>query len=321
MTPDLRQLEALLAIARHGTLARAADTLHCSPSALSMQLTGLQDRLGVRLLRRTGRGLALTDQAEQLLPTARAAVQSVQRLVQQASAGLAPLAHSPLPPEPVALGTILDPAAIRLGDFLRAVRQQGPQLVPHLRHGVSGWVRDEMAAGRLDLGFCLGEVDEQTFRVQPLVAVRYVVVAPRGWAARLHGSWADLLRLPWIATPPSSVHHQLLAPLLARHGLSLPTVARVDQESSMMDLVKAGFGLSLAREAVALREADQSGLAVSRQHALDTQLSLIACRAADGSPSVPSSALLFDVATRVWQSTLPSPDLNPPNAIPTPGTA
>ncbi len=322
MAPDLRQLQALLAIAQHGTLARAADTLHCSPSALSMQLTGLQDRLGLRLLRRTGRGLALTAEAEQLLPAARDAVQSVQRLVQQAAAGLAPVPHSPLPPEPVALGTILDPAAIRLGDFLRAVRQQGPQLVPHLRHGVSGWVRDEVAAGRLDLGFCLGEVDEQVFQVQPLAAVRYVVVAPRGWAARLQGDWPQLLTLPWISTPPSSVHHQLLAPLLARHGLSPPTVARVDQESSMMDLVKAGFGLSLAREAVALREADQAGLAVSRQHTLDTRLSLIAARpAAQAGPTKSGTALLFEVATRVWQATLPGSELSRPAASPVPGTA
>jgi DNA-binding transcriptional LysR family regulator len=182
-------------------------------------------------------------------------------------------------------------------------------------------VRDEVAAGRLDLGFCLGKLDEQTFRVQALAAVRYVVVAPRGWAARLHGSWAELLTLPWISTPPTSVHHQLLAPLLANHGLSLPTVARVDQESSMMDLVKAGFGLSLAREAVALREADQAGLAVSRHHALDTQLSLIACRPADGGRESPSTRLLFDVAARVWQSALPGSELNPPGENPAPETA
>jgi DNA-binding transcriptional LysR family regulator len=300
MTPDLRQLQALLAIAQHGTLARAADTLHCSPTALSMQLTGLQQRLGVSLLRRTGRGLALTPQAELLLPAARDAVQSVQRLVQQVAVGLAPAGLGERPPEPVALGTILDPAAIRLGEFLQAVRQQGPHLLPTLRHGVSGWVRDEVAAGRLDAGFCLGEVDPQTFQVQTLAAVRYVVVAPRGWAARLHGGWPELLALPWISTPPTSVHHQLLAPLLARHGLSLPSVARVDQESSMIDLVKAGFGLSLAREAVALREADQAGLTVSRTHTLDTQLSLIAPRATATAAAVARTELLFQVASRVW---------------------
>jgi DNA-binding transcriptional LysR family regulator len=309
MKPDLRQLQALVAIAAHGSLARAADTLACSPSALSMQLSALQQRVNLTLLRRTGRGLALTPEGELLLPAAREAVAAVARLGQ-----LAESTQTPAPKRaateparlPVVVGTILDPAAIRLGEFLRAVRQRGPHIHPELRHGISGQVLKEVGQGKLDLGFCLGQPDPARFQVQRLAAVRYVVVAPRGWQARLQGrSWDELAALPWIATPPESVHHQLLAPLFRRLKQRMHTVARVDQESSMVDLVRAGFGLSLAREAVALREADQSGLAVSRAHTLDTALSLVApLRPADATRAA-TVASLFEVAAQVWQSTAP----------------
>lgn len=300
MAPDLRQLRALLAIARHGTLARAADALHCSPSALSMQLSGLQQRLGQTLLRRTGRGLSLTPEGELLLPAARAAVEAIARL-EALAAG--PAAAPTEAPAPVTLGTILDPAALRLGEFLRAARERLPVLHPELRHGVSGSVLRDVQAGRLDLGFCLGRPDAARLRTLRLAPVRYVVVAPRGWQSRLTGrGWAELATLPWITTPPESVHHQLLAPLLRGSGRRLQTVARVDQEASMVDLVRAGFGLSLAREAVALREADQHGLALSRAHALDTALWLVAPRGPTDDTRSPTVDTLFDVAAQVWQT-------------------
>jgi len=332
MTPDLRQLQALLAVATHGTLGRAADALHCSATAVSMQLTGLQHRLGVTLLRRTGRGLALTPEGEQLLPMARDAVEAVARLsalaAGQQAGQTARSAGSPT--VPVVLGTILDPAALRLGEFLHAVRQQGPQLHPELRHGVSGWVQREVREGQLHAGFCLGQPDVTRLRVQRLATVRYVVVAPRGWQSRLHGrGWDALAELPWIDTPRDSVHHQLLQPVFKAAGTRRHTVARVDQEASMMDLVKAGFGLSLAREAVALREADQAGVAISRQHALDTALNLVA-RPVSAMPTDQAEAgeavnVLFDVAATVWQpGTLPGKAaraLSVPGETPAPGTA
>jgi len=302
MKPDLRQLQALVAIAQHGTLARAADALHASPSALSMQLSGLQQRLGQTLLRRTGRGLALTPEGELLLPAARDAVAAVDRLAALAAGPASAPAH-PSTPAPVSVGTVLDPAAIRLGEFLRAVRQRGPQIHPELRHGVSGSVLRDVRDGRLDLGFCLGAPDPARLRVLRLAPVRYVVVAPRGWQARLQGrDWDALAALPWIATPPESVHHQLLAPVFRRLQRRMHTVARVDQESSMLDLVRAGFGLSLAREAVALREADQSGLAVSRAHSLDTALSLVASLQRADPARAATVATLFEVAAQTWQT-------------------
>ncbi|MFZ2988247.1 LysR substrate-binding domain-containing protein [Ideonella sp.] len=306
MAPDLRQLQGLLAIARHGTLARAADELNCSPSALSMQLSQLQSRLGMVLLRRTGRGLSLTADGELLLPAAREAAAAVARLTDLASGKARQTGDAPaamLPPTPVTIGTILDPAAIRLGEFLRAVRQQAPQIHPELRHGISGGVLKDVRSGRLDLGFCLGQPDPGRLRVLRLASVRYVVVAPRGWQARLQGcSWEDLATMPWIATPSESVHHQLLAPLFGRLARPVHTVARVDQEASMLDLVRAGFGLSLAREAVALREADQSGLALSRQHSLDTALWLVAPRPEADDTRATTVDSLFEVAAQVWQT-------------------
>lgn len=62
----LHALQGFLAAARHRNLTRAADELHLTVSALSHQIRALEDRLGRRLLDRGPRGVALTDEGEQL---------------------------------------------------------------------------------------------------------------------------------------------------------------------------------------------------------------------------------------------------------------
>ncbi len=59
--PSLRGLQAFEAVARTGNLAAAAETLGITPSAVSHRVRGLEEELGVQLLDRQPRGLALTD--------------------------------------------------------------------------------------------------------------------------------------------------------------------------------------------------------------------------------------------------------------------
>lgn len=59
--PSLRGIQAFEAVARLGSLAAAADTLGITGSAVSHRIRGLERELGVQLLRRSPRGLSLTD--------------------------------------------------------------------------------------------------------------------------------------------------------------------------------------------------------------------------------------------------------------------
>jgi LysR family transcriptional regulator for metE and metH len=64
---DVRHLRLVSAIAREGSLSKAADTLKLTPSALSHQLRGLEERLGTPLFLRMCRGLAFTPAGRRLL--------------------------------------------------------------------------------------------------------------------------------------------------------------------------------------------------------------------------------------------------------------
>ncbi|WP_404384001.1 transcriptional regulator GcvA [Caenispirillum salinarum] len=66
--PPLNGLRAFEAAARHLSFAKAADELSVTPAAISQQVKGLEDRLGLVLFKRVTRGLRLTPAGRALVP-------------------------------------------------------------------------------------------------------------------------------------------------------------------------------------------------------------------------------------------------------------
>jgi DNA-binding transcriptional LysR family regulator len=81
--PDLHDLDAFVAIARTRNFRRAAREIRVSASSLSQRLKDLEDRLGVRLMNRTTRSVALTEAGELLLSRVAPALRDVSDALDQ----------------------------------------------------------------------------------------------------------------------------------------------------------------------------------------------------------------------------------------------
>src|SRR6478672_9869782 len=68
---DIDQLKTFVAIADTGSFTRAADVVHKTQSAVSMQMKRLEDRLSRPVFERDGRHCRLTEDGERLLDYAR----------------------------------------------------------------------------------------------------------------------------------------------------------------------------------------------------------------------------------------------------------
>ena len=68
---DLRQLRYLVALAEEGSFTRAAESVHIAQPAVSQQIRRLEEELGIALVERTTRRVALTDAGELLVVRAR----------------------------------------------------------------------------------------------------------------------------------------------------------------------------------------------------------------------------------------------------------
>ena len=91
MNVELRHLRALAAIGDEGTITGAAAVLHISQPALSRTLEQLESRVGVRLVERTTRTLALTDAGRRLYERAHLILHQLDDALAEAAAGVRPL--------------------------------------------------------------------------------------------------------------------------------------------------------------------------------------------------------------------------------------
>lgn len=288
---DLNQLRAFVSIAHEGNLTRAAQHLHLSQPAVSLQLKALQASLAVQLLTRAPSGMQLTAEGRRLLPFAERILAGTSEFQQALRALQSTVAGT------LSIGTILDPEFTRLGSFLKMLVERYPQLGTQLRHGMSGDVLEQVRSGTLDAGFYLG-LPGRGFHAEVLTRFTYNVVAPQGWKARVTGrGWAELASLPWIWSPPESAHNRLLSKKFGALKVWPEQVALVDQESSMMDLVKSGVGLSLARESIAIHEAHVHGLVIADAVSLSTELSFITLQQRKKEPTI---AAAFDLLRTLW---------------------
>lgn len=291
---DLQILRAFVAVAREGSVSRAASRLHLSQPAVSLQLKRLAGDAGLRLFNRTPQGLVLSADGAALLPQAERVLAAVADF-QLAADRLQSTVRGAL-----RIGTILDPEFTRLGAFLRELVESAPQVATELRQGMSGSVLAQLLRGELDVGFHLGDaaMAPPALAVRTLTRFSYRVVAPAGWGPQVHGrGWKGLAALPWIGTPPESAHHRLLAGVFGPPGPAPQYVALVDQEASMLDLLKSGVGLSLVRDSIAIRESQAHGLTIADRVQLPCELQFVSLA---GRVSEPVVAAAWAAMDRVW---------------------
>jgi LysR family transcriptional regulator, glycine cleavage system transcriptional activator len=85
--PPLNSLRAFEATARHLSFSKAAAELHVTPAALSHQVRGLEELLGLRLFHRRARSIELTEAARLIYPGIRTGFESIRDAVERLDRG------------------------------------------------------------------------------------------------------------------------------------------------------------------------------------------------------------------------------------------
>jgi DNA-binding transcriptional LysR family regulator len=198
------------------------------------------------------------------------------------------------------VGTVSDPATLRLGEFLSRMVDGYPLLEIDLHQEVSGLALGKVHDGELDASFYFGEQPQEPLVGRRLRSMVYRVVAPAGWRARLEGAdWDGIAAMPWIMTPEQSTHRHMLMALFNGRKQQPRRVAEADQEQVITNLVVSGVGLSLMREEVALRERDAGRLVIWEKARAETALwfAYTAERAND-----PVIEAMLGVLSQLWQT-------------------
>ncbi|WP_327369596.1 hydrogen peroxide-inducible genes activator [Streptomyces sp. NBC_01217] len=143
--PSLSQLRAFAAVAEYLHFRDAAAAIGMSQPALSGAVSALEEALGVQLIERTTRKVLLSPAGERLAVRARAVLEAVGELMEEAEAVRAPFTGV------LRLGVIPTVAPYLLPTVLRLVHERYPELDLQVHEEQTSSLLEGLAAGRLDL--------------------------------------------------------------------------------------------------------------------------------------------------------------------------
>jgi DNA-binding transcriptional LysR family regulator len=254
---ETRLLEYFIAVAEERSVTAAARRLYAAQSTVSAGLKSLERELGVRLLERSTKAVALTPAGEGLLPLARSVldgVAAVEHMADESEHGLRGR---------IRFGTFTGMNVLDLPSALGAFRRSHPLVDVRLTASPRGSVglADDLENDRLDLAL-LALPAAAGLRSWSLGSYPFVALtAPsHPLAARLPGgrvSIAELADEDWIDVLAGYGNRVQLEAELARRGIVRRIAAELGELPAVPQFVAAGLGI-----AVVPRIVDTAGCAV-----------------------------------------------------------
>jgi len=243
---DVHQLELFLAVMDSPSMTRAAEKIHLSPGAVSLQLHKLADELHTELFVRRGKRLIPTPAALRLTELAKQVVKMMGHIQQAFENDLTKDVR------PFHFATGVTTLIHQLGGPLRQLRKRYPNAEVRVTVGVT----EEMVAGLLDRRFDLAlislPVSEANLRLIPLFDEELLVVRPSankvgsGHISTMQAS--DLAEVPFLLYPKRSNVRLVIDRFFDELGVTPHVLMEADDTEAIKRLVESGFGYSILPE-------------------------------------------------------------------------
>jgi LysR family transcriptional activator of glutamate synthase operon len=240
---ELRQLRYLVALADECHFTRAAAREHIAQPALSQQIRRLETEVGLALVERTTRRVALTDAGELLVARARRILAEVD----DAQAELGTLAG--VKGGRLAVGALHTMGPVDLSLLLAAFHRNHPAVELTVREQSSEELAEMLRDDEIDLAFLsvTERIQSRGLELHRLVTEELVAVLPpqHALAGRDGVTMAELAGDPFISFRTGSRLRELLDRAAADAGFE-PRIALESNESRRIrSLVSSGLGVAI----------------------------------------------------------------------------
>ncbi|NIZ15390.1 LysR family transcriptional regulator [Phaeobacter sp. HF9A] len=212
---ELKDLQLLTALARHQHFAKAAESCNMSQPAFSMRIRGLEDRLGVSIVRRGNRFQGLTGEGQMIVDRARRILDDAKALDQEIAAARGEVTGT------LVIG-VVPTATSYAAQLINRLHQAHPRVLVRLEVTTSLLIQQRLYDGTLDAGVTYSDsVGREHMRLLPLYDESYVLFASEDMLAG-HGeeiSWREAAALPLGLLEPQMQNRRILDRIFADLGL------------------------------------------------------------------------------------------------------
>lgn len=243
---DVHQLELFLAVMNSPSMTRAAEKVHLSPGAVSLQLHSLAEELRSELFVHRGKRLIPTPAASRLAEHAQKVLTLMGHIRQEFENDVTKDMR------PFHFATGVTTLIYQLGSPLRQLRTR----FPNTKISITVGVTEEMVAGLLDRRYDLAlislPVPEDNLKIIPLFDEELLAVRPS--AKRASSSYigsvraAELDNRPFLLYPKRSNVRRVIDAFFKEIGVRPHVQMEADDTEAIKRLVESGFGHSILPE-------------------------------------------------------------------------
>ena len=235
---DSRYLQSFVYVVELGSIAEAARRLDLTPAAVAQRVKMLEQELGAKLVRRSGRTVGTTEAGERILDRARAVLHDIRDLKSDLNDASVLAGELRLGGTPTMMTSLIP-------DVLAELLARNPQMDIYLEPGTSMDLYRKVVSGDLDAAMLVQPLfdlpkscDWRTFREEPLV----LLTPASTQVSDVH----EVLRSePFLRYDRRVVGGQLADGYLRQHGIKPHQRCELDGLDAIAVLVDRGLGVSL----------------------------------------------------------------------------
>lgn len=247
---DVIDLKVVDAVARHGSMNKAAVELNTVQSNVSSRIRSLEDELGVSLFQRSAKGVQITPAGRRILPYA----VRLSKLLSDASAAAR---DNGSPSGVLEIGTLETTLALRLPLLIARFANAWPDVRPVVRTGTTQSLIQAVVDCKLEGAFVAGPVDHPELQAETVFQEELVLVTSR--AVRTLEAVRAITHLKTVVFRIGCSYRQRMDSLLSGLGLLAPEPLEFGSIDGILACVAAGVGITLLPRGVVAR-AWQEGL-------------------------------------------------------------
>lgn len=233
---DIADLKTFEAVARHGSMNKAAAELHTVQSNVTARIRALEDELGLPLFQRHARGVVTTPAGQRILPF----VGRITKLIEEAQAAAQ---DEGVPNGSLVLGGLETTTALRLSPLLTAFVKAYPDVRLSMGSGTTAKLLQDVVEGRLDGAFVAGPIEHPDVLQEPVFVEELVLVTSTDVR-----SLKDLTKIPDLKTIVFQIgcsYRQRLEALLGNMGIVVAKPLEFGSLDAIISCVSAGIGVTL----------------------------------------------------------------------------
>lgn len=244
MALSFHQLHIFFTVAEKGSFSAAAQSLHMTQPAVTMQIQSLEENFGTKLFHRSTKKVELSDAGKTLLPYARQSIE----LIKDTDAAMAKFTH--MLEDRLHLGASLTFGEYILPRLLGPFSREYPNIHVSMKVINTSQIVEDLLNHHLTFGLVEAPVNHPDMRSEAVLADELMLILPDGHPLL---KWEEIpldeaLKYPYILRERGSGTRQVMEEQLQLQGISsgrMNIVMELGSTGAVKSAVESELGLSI----------------------------------------------------------------------------